>query len=149
MSRTAGDYRVRPVHQPAEVPDQITARLRSLCLALPETYEEAAWVGTRWMIRKRNFAHVLTIVSGRPQAYARAAGTDGPACVLTFRCPADEVDAFRNAGAPFFVPVWFPNIVGILLDGHTRWNEVSELLTESYCGLAPRRLADLVHRPTH
>ena len=49
-----------------DVAPEIVARLRSMCLALPEAYEEQAWVGTRWRIRKRTFAHVLTIDAGWP-----------------------------------------------------------------------------------
>ena len=99
------------------------------------------------MVRKRNFAHVLMIDSGWPPAYAQAAGTDGPACVLTFRCPADEVEAYRNAGRRFFVPPWFPNIVGTFLDDDSDWGDIRELVTESYCVLAPQRLTDRVERP--
>ena len=75
-----------------------------------------------------------------------AAGTGGPACVLTFRCPLVDVDAYRHAGAPCFVPPWFPNIVGLVLDDRTDWDEVRELLTESYCVLAPKKLVALVDR---
>ena len=98
------------------------------------------------MIGKRNFAQLVTIASGRPAAYARAAGTDGPATVVTFRCPLDEVAAFRHAGSPFFVPPWFPNIVGMVIGDHADWREIEELLTESYCGLAPKSLAAMVAR---
>jgi hypothetical protein len=63
---------------------EIVDRLRSVCLAFPEAYEESAWVGTRWRIRKKTFAHVLTIEAGRPPGYARAAATEGPVTVLTF-----------------------------------------------------------------
>ena len=50
-----------------DVAPKIVDRLRSVCLALPEAYEESAWVGTRWRIRKNTFAHVLTIdAGGRP-----------------------------------------------------------------------------------
>jgi hypothetical protein len=59
--------------------------VRSICLELPEAYEEQAWVGTRWCVRKKNFAHVLTVVDGYPPAYARAVGDVGPAHLLTFR----------------------------------------------------------------
>jgi hypothetical protein len=31
--------------------------------------------------------------------------------------------------------------------GATDWDEIAELVTESYCLLAPRRLADSVRRP--
>src|SRR5687767_1364675 len=44
-----GDY--------ADPPDALVARLRPICLALPDAYEEKAWAGTRWMVRKKTFAH--------------------------------------------------------------------------------------------
>jgi hypothetical protein len=68
----------------ADVPLEVVAKLRSVCVALPEAYEEQAWVGTRWRIRKRTFAHVLMIDSGWPPVYARAAGSNGPITVMTF-----------------------------------------------------------------
>jgi len=127
-----------------DVSAEVLEPLRSICLALPETTEEQAWAGTRWMIRASNFAHAVMIDDGWPPAYARAAGTDGPCVVLTFRCPLDEVEVYRAAGVPYFVPVWFPNIVGIVLDDSTDWDMVGELIIESYCELAPRKLAALV-----
>ena len=131
-----------------QVSAEIVLRLSSICLGLPEAHEERAWVGTRWMIGKKNFAHVLTIAAGWPPAYAQAAGSDGPATVLTFRLPLPRADAPRFKRAPFFRPVWFPNIVGMTIDGHTDWDEVADLLTESYCVLAPKKLAALVDRST-
>ena len=131
-----------------EVPLEIVAKLRSVCLGLPEAYEEPAWVGTRWGIRKQTFAHVLMVESGWPPAYARAAGSDGPIIVLTFRSSGPELDALSRAGHPFFKPVWFPDIVGMVLDAGADRDEVTELLTESYCVHAPKKLVDLVERPT-
>ena len=87
---------------------------------------------------------MVAIADGWPPAYAQAAGTDGPASVITFRCPLDDVEAHRAAGPPFFVPVWFPNIVGLVVDGATDWAEVAELLVESYRELAPQRLTDRI-----
>ena len=121
-----------------EVPVEYVDRLRSMCLALPEAYEEAAWVGTRWRVRQRTFAHVVHIESGWPPAYARAAGVDA-ASVLTFRSAGDELEVLSAVGRPFFRPPWAPGVVGMLLDDATEWDEVSELVTESYRVLAPRR----------
>jgi hypothetical protein len=135
------------VTENAEVPLEVVAKLRSVCLGLPEAYEEPAWVGTRWGIRKQTFAHVLMVESGWPPAYARAAGSDGPITVMTFRSSGPELDALSRAGHPFFKPVWFPDIVGMVLDGGVDWNEVTELLTESYCAVAPKKLVELVDRP--
>jgi len=131
----------------ADVPRQIVAAVRAPCLRLPEAYEEAAWVGTRWRIRKKTFAHVVKIDEGWPPAYARAAGADGPLVVLTFRSSGPELDALCDVGHPFFKPVWWTDIVGMVIDDDVDWDEVAELLTESYCALAPSKLVALVDRP--
>jgi hypothetical protein len=132
---------------PADVPVEILDRLRPVCLALPETYEEPAWVGLRWRIRQRTFAHVFGLDPDDERVLARAAAVDRPACGLTFQSTGDEIDALVGAGSPFFKPTWSPLIVGMVLDDHTEWAEVGELLTESYCLLAPKRLAAQVDRP--
>jgi len=126
----------------ADVAPAIVERLRSICRHLPEVVEEEAWVGLRWRVRTKTFAHVLTVRGGRPAAYASAAGTDGP--VLTFRSSGDELEALSAIGAPFFKPVWFRDIVGVVLGDDVDWTEIDELLIESYCLLAPRRLVALV-----
>jgi hypothetical protein len=130
-----------------EVADDVLRRLREICERLPEVVEEPAWVGTRWKIRTKTFAHVLVIDEGWPPVYARALGSDGPATVLTFRSAGDELDVLRHAGPPYFDPPWFADIVGSVLDDGTDWDEVAELCTESYCHLAPQKLAALVTRP--
>ena len=132
---------------PGDVPAGILTALRASCGALPETYEEDAWVGVRWRVRTRTFAHVLAIVGGRPPAYARAAATDGPATVLMFRAGGDELTALRAGGPPFFAPPWRADEVGMLVDESTEPRELAELVTESYCLLAPKRLAARVARP--
>ena len=127
-----------------EVPRAVVARLRLICLDLPEAYEETAWTGTRWLVRKKNFAHVLTIDAGWPPAYAKVARHDGPLCVLTFRCPGTASDRPRFDRAPFFLPGWWPDIVGVALDERTAWDDVAGLLVARYRVLAPRKLAQLV-----
>jgi hypothetical protein len=126
-----------------DVPADIVERLRAVCLRLPEVVEEEAWVGLRWRVRTKTFAHVVAVHDGRPAAYATAAGTDGPATVLTFRSWGEELAALTAVGPPFFKPVWFRDIVGVVLGDDVDWAEIDELLTESYCLLAPARLGDL------
>ena len=119
-------------------------RLGAICAALPEVVEEDAWVGVRWSIRTKNFAHLVAIADGRPAAYAEAAGTPGPVTVLTFRSAGEELIALSATGPPFFKPVWFRDIVGLVLPADPAavdWDEVTELVTESYRLLAPKRLA--------
>lgn len=131
-----------------DVPLDIVERVRSICLVLPEAYEETAWIGARWRVRKGTFAHVLMIDSGRPAAYARAARSEGPLCILTFQSSGSELERLRAVGHPYFGPVWRPGIIGMAIATDTGWEEVGELLTESYCTLAPKALLKLVVRPT-
>ena len=126
------------------VPREVVARLRVVCLELPEVDQQAAWTGIRWSVRRRNFAHVLMIQDGWPPAYARAAGTSGPACVLTFRLSKAQCAAARFRRAPFFRPVWFPNIAGLAIDLRSDWDEIDALVRDSYRVLAPRKLADRI-----
>jgi hypothetical protein len=119
-----------------DVPESVLAELRAVCLALPEVHEEQAWSGRRWKIRNRNFAHVITVDSPK-----------GPTTVVTFRSSGPELDVLRRSGHPFFRPGWGTNVVGMVLDGDVDWNEVAELMTESYCVMAPKKLTALVDRP--
>ncbi|MET0134761.1 MAG: MmcQ/YjbR family DNA-binding protein [Kibdelosporangium sp.] len=123
------------------VESEVAARIRAVCLGLPEAYEEPAWVGVRWRVRSKTFAHVLVIQDGHPPAYAKAAGTDGPACVVTFR--SAEPDLSR-VGPPFFYGGWGRAVIGLVVDEDTDWDDLTELLIESYRVLAPRKLGKQV-----
>lgn len=100
----------------------------------PECREEDAWVGVRWRVHQATVAHVF---GGEDQLFR-----------ITFRAEPDEVMAFRHLGAPYFKASWGRNVVGVVLDDDTDWDELAELLTDSYCIQAPPRLAELVDRPT-
>ncbi|HEY3483901.1 MAG TPA: MmcQ/YjbR family DNA-binding protein [Ilumatobacteraceae bacterium] len=129
----------------SDVADEIVDALREICARLPECVEETAWVGTRWRIRGRTFAHVLTVDAGWPPAYASAIGEPGPITLLMFRSAGDELDVLRNSGRPFFAPPWRDDEVGMILDDvSVDWDEIGELVTESYCAQAPLRLARTV-----
>jgi hypothetical protein len=120
-----------------DVPEPVEVRLREIGLALPDVYEERAWVGTRWMVRKKTFAHVLGVA------------VDGaePLVVLSFRSAGEELEMLRHAGHPFFVLGWGRDAMGMVLDDDTDWDEVAELVTESFCVLAPKKLVARVARP--
>jgi hypothetical protein len=124
------------VSEYSDAPDHIVARLRSACEHLPEIHEQKAWAGTRFMIRQRNFAQVLGV--DRP---------DGHDVVLTFRSQGPELEVLQRMGHPFFRVGWGRGVMGMVLDDDTDWDEVSELMTESFCMLAPKKLVALVDRP--
>ena len=64
-----------------------------------------------------------------------------------FRSAGPELAALLATGTPFFGTPWRADEVGVRLDASTDWEELAELVTESYCLLAPAKLAQLVDRP--
>jgi len=120
----------------ADVAPSVMEQIRSVCLGLPETHEKPAWTGVQWRIRNRTFAHVLAVDT-----------PEGPVTIMTFRSQGAELDALRRTGHPFFRPAWGKNGVGMVIDDGVDWDEVAELLTESYCVMAPKKLVALVDRP--
>lgn len=117
-----------------EVPAPIVRQLRVACAHLPEAYEEPAFTGVRWRIRTNTLVHVVTEMrEGRPVTW------------MTFHAAGEELDALVAMGDPFF-PGWGPGLVAMVLreDGTTDWGEVKELVTESYCLLAPKKLIALL-----
>ena len=124
----------------------VVARIASTALALPDAYEEDAWTGVRWRVRNKTFAHVLVAQEGYTSAYRDMTGVTEPTTVLTFRSSGDELLALTHAGPPFYQPPWSPSVVGMVLDDGTEWDEVAELVTESYRFCAPRKLRHLLDR---
>lgn len=113
-----------------EVPAAWVQRLGGILLGLPECVEEDAWVGVRWRVGRATVAHVF---GGEDQRYR-----------IVFRAPMAEVMAFEHMGPPYFKTDWGSNVVGIVLDEDTDWEELAEMLTDSYCVQAPAHLAEQV-----
>lgn len=113
-----------------DVSDAIVRRVRAACAHLPEAYEEQAFAGVRWRIRGSTLVHVVTRDLEA-----------GPVTYMTFHARGMELEALVAAGDPFF-PGWGGGLVSMVLreDGPTDWDEVKELLTDSYCHLAPEKL---------
>lgn len=119
-----------------DLPKDIEGALRSITVRLPETDEKLTPWGLRWRVRQRTFAHALALSD---EAVLTV--------VVTFRSASPEREALIAFGDPFFEPGWGNDVVGMALTGDVDWAEVDELLTESYCILAPKKLVRLVTRP--
>jgi asparagine synthetase B (glutamine-hydrolysing) len=115
-----------------DVPSAWVERLRAL-LDFPECEEQPAWTGVCWRVGSATVAHVF---GGEDQLFR-----------IVFRAEPGEVLAFEHLGPPYFRGSWGRNVVGLLLDDDTDWDELAELLTDSYCLQAPARLAAQVQRP--
>ena len=116
-----------------DVPLEWVDRLHRHFGSLPDCVQERAWVGVRWRVAHATVAHVF---GGEDQQFR-----------ITFRAEDAEVMAFEHMGAPYFKADWGDNVVGLVLDDDTDWDELAELLTDSYCIQAPVRLAQQVQRP--
>jgi hypothetical protein len=115
------------------VPEAFLRRIRAVLGELAECREVEAWVGVQWLVRGASVAHVF---GGEDQLFR-----------VVFRAEPDEVMALQHLGPPYFRAGWGRNIVGLVIDEGTDWEELGELLTDSYCVHAPTELADRVARP--
>ncbi|WP_342451476.1 MmcQ/YjbR family DNA-binding protein [Neoroseomonas nitratireducens] len=106
------------------------ARLRAICLALPDAAERETWGIATWRIRDRIFCMWST--TDRLQAAMWCKAPPGSQEVLVAAAP-DR----------FFVPpyVGHKGWIGVVLDGDADWEEVAALVRRSWRMTAPKRLA--------
>ena len=129
------------VSAPVEVPGNIVERVRTLCLALPEVAVRVDYSLTRtrssaqsFDIRRRSFCLLVAVEDP----------TGKPVSLLVMRSDLDEREALLSIGHPFFAPRSGRDRIGVLLTDDTDWEEIGELVTESYRVLAPKKLAALL-----
>jgi predicted DNA-binding protein (MmcQ/YjbR family) len=129
---------------PVEVPEDIAERVRMLCMALPEVTVRVDYSQTRtrstahsYDIRRRSFCLLV----------AREGRTGNPVPLLVLRADSGEREALLSIGHPFFAPPAGGNRIGVLLTGETDWEEIRELVTDSYRVLAPKKLTALLDEP--
>jgi hypothetical protein len=122
------------VRAPVEVPEDIVERVRTLCLALPEVTVRIDGWAQSFDIRRRSFCLLA----------AREGPTGKPVPLLVLRADPDEREALLSAGRPFFAPRVGRDRIGVLLTDGTDWEEIRELVTESYRVLAPKKLTALL-----
>jgi hypothetical protein len=129
------------VSAPVEVPADILERVRTLCLALPEVTVRVDYSRTRarstaqsFDIRRRSFCLLV----------ARENSTGKPVPLLVLRATRDEREALLSVGRPFFASRAGRDRIVVVLTDDTDWEEICELVTESYRILAPKKLIALL-----
>jgi hypothetical protein len=128
------------VRAPVDVPEDIVERVRTLCLARPEVAVRVDYSRTRarstaqsFDIRRRSFCLLV----------AREGPTGEPVPLLVLRADPDEREALLSSGRPFFAPRTGRDRVGAT-HRRTDWEEIHELVTESYRVRAPKKLIALL-----
>jgi hypothetical protein len=124
---------LRAVKKPVRVARPL-AKVRKLCLALPEAHEVEAWGEPTFRVRNKLFA--MYAAAGNHHGSGRAA-----VWVKATRASQDLM--VRTAPERFFVPPYVgpSGWVGVWLDHDaTDWEELAALLHDAWRMTAPKRL---------
>jgi hypothetical protein len=108
-------------------------RVSEICLALPEATRQDHGSHASFLIRKKPFAYFLNNHHG-----------DGIVSIACKALPGDNSALVAAQPDRFYLPAYIGprGWVALRLDvGEPDWQEVSELITGSYCLIAPKRLA--------
>ncbi len=121
-----------------EVPEGIAERVRALCLALPEVtvrvddpLTTARSTAQSFDIRRRSFCLLV----------AREDSSGKAVPLLVLRVGPDEREALLSIGYPFLASRVGRDRIVVVLTGNTDWEEIRQLVTDSYRILAPKKLA--------
>ena len=118
--------------------DRRLVRLTKVCLALPESSRELAGRHARFHVRDKTFAWYLDDHHG-----------DGIVSVSCKMALDENREVAALDPARFYLPAYMAHRgwIALRLDvGKIDWNEVEELVADSYRLVAPKRLAALVSR---
>jgi len=118
--------------------DRRLVRLTKVCLALPESSRELAGRHARFHVRDKTFAWYLDDHHG-----------DGIVSVSCKMALDENREVAALDPARFYLPAYMAHRgwIALRLDaGKIDWNEVAELVADSYRLVAPKRLAALVSR---
>jgi hypothetical protein len=113
---------------------RVLAKLRTICLAFPETSERLSHGAPTFFVReKRSFLMVLTNHHGDGRFAIWCAAPDGMQKMLV------EADQER-----FFVPpyVGHRGWLGVRLDRGIHWDELAGIAEDAYAEVAPARLVE-------
>jgi hypothetical protein len=118
------------------MPEDPLTRLRTLCLALPETTEKQSHGEPTWFVRK-----TFVMFAGRHH--------DDRVAFWCAASPGIQEALVGSDPQRFFRPpyVGVRGWVGVYLDvPQVDWDEVAELVTDAYRTVAPKRLAARLDR---
>jgi hypothetical protein len=122
------------IRTPVAVPEDIDARVRTFCLALPEVTERVDGWAPSFDIRRRSFCLLM----------AREGRTSKPVPLLLLRADPDECEALLSIGYPYFTSRAGSDHIMVLLADDTDREEIRQPVTESYRVLAPKKLTALL-----
>lgn len=128
-----------PTRHPVKTPPNAAAvaRLRAICLALPETSEVQAWGEPTFRVKGKIFA--MHASSGNHHGAGRPA-----VWILSVSMEQDMV--LRARPDRYFKPPYVgpSGWIGAWLDNNPPWGEIEELLRDGWRRRAPKKVAALI-----
>jgi hypothetical protein len=108
-------------------------RTQAIVARLPEVKRSDNPIGCYFLVRRKIFAQVATVV-----------GSGGrPATIVAMRPDPEEREALLATGDPYFSRgPWDERLgrIAVRIGDATDWDEITELVTDSYRQTAPKKL---------
>lgn len=122
---------------PDRQPTRYLEQVRAICLGFPEATEKKAWGHPTFRVRDKIFASVGYYGSG--PGIGAGIGVE----VMTMKAAEGEQEVLLAQGHPFFYPKYVgpKGWIGVVLDDGADFEEIAELVEDSYRLIAPRKLA--------
>lgn len=117
---------------PYNMPPAVYGAVQAICLAFPEAVEKETWGHPTFRIRDKMFA-----------SCGAGEDDDGKMRVtIVMKAEPGEQASLLAEGYPFFYPKYVggKGWIGIQLNVNTDWDELGELIEESYRVIAPKTL---------
>lgn len=112
-----------------DVPQRVFERVHATCTSLPEVTLRSDRVTHTFEVRRRVFTYLSTVDA---------------VTFLSLDADEDERRALLATGHPYFRPGSGRRRLGIVVDDATDWDELVELIVESYRLVAPKKLVALL-----
>lgn len=123
------------------MPPSPLARLRKICLALPEAHEVEAWGEPTFRVKNKMFATFAAANNhhggGRPAVWCKA-GPGNQALMI-------DAEPDRYFAPPYVGPSGW---IGVWLDREPDWNTVADLMRDAWLLIAPKKLAAQFAEPS-
>lgn len=108
-------------------------RTQAIVARLPDVERSDNPVGCYFLVRRKIFAQVATVIDPGGQ----------PATMVVLRPDPDEREALIAIGRPYFSRgPWDERLgrIAVVIEATTDWDEIAELVTDSYRQTAPKKL---------
>lgn len=112
-------------------PDEITERVRTICLAMPEVTEKVSHGAPSFFVRKQFL-----------MLWADGHHDDDFAHLWAAAEPGVQAELVESEPDRFFRPpyVGHRGWIGLRLDGELDWHEIAAVCTDAYRTVAPKKL---------